>query len=69
MCIIKDMRTKAKTYLTVLGILVALLLLYTSNAQSSISPKFTYSIKSHSQSVTTQFTAKVTAEAMERLSY
>ncbi|MEQ9306598.1 MAG: hypothetical protein RJQ14_21975 [Marinoscillum sp.] len=59
------MRTNTKTYLTILGVIVALLLLYSGNLTDGVSPKFSYSIKSKTQTITNQFTSKVGAEVFE----
>ncbi len=53
------MKRNFRTYLILLGLIIAFLLFYTSGFSNASSPKFSYSLKPATESVYSEFTSQV----------
>ena len=62
------MKRNSKVYVIILGLIIAFFLLYTSSFSSIPAPKFSYSIKSATHTVTNEFTTQVGAGIIQTLS-
>ncbi|WP_421869316.1 hypothetical protein [Marinoscillum sp.] len=61
------MRKNLRTYLILLGLVIAFLLFYTSSFSNVQAPKFTYSLKSAGQTITNEFTSQVGASMVKAI--